>query len=253
MLPQLQLAFTDPVSIGLDSSEYLAKTETIAVEQVRDGDTLSGSFKYHNSAVTAVDAIVNDPENAQYTVAFWTQLPLPPTFTRMRAAAGGNQGGIFAGVYEKGGKQLFGMIETGAAATCRPCNMGKGMLAAEICLKELGICSLPVEPVSQQLLCAGACKAKVVWRTGMGDQWDLSKLSGWHHLAVSAIGGQATFYVDAEPIGTLEFAMSEDLQMIGNVFMMDGPPGKYNEHGIWDPSAINAAWVHYYALMDAQL
>jgi hypothetical protein len=125
MLPQLQLAFTDPVSIGLDSSEYLAKTETFAVEQVRDGDTLSGSFKYRNSAVTAVDAIVNDPENAQYTVAFWTQLPLPPTFTRMRAAAGGNQGGIFAGVYEKGGKQLFGMIETGAAATCRSCNMGK--------------------------------------------------------------------------------------------------------------------------------
>ena len=75
----------------------------------------------------------------------------------------------------------------------------------------------------------------------MGDQWDLSKLSGWHHLAVSAIGGQATFYVDAAPIGTLEFAMSEDLQMIGNVFMMDGPPGQY-KHGIWDPNAINAAW-----------
>ena len=80
-----------------------------------------------------------------------------------------------------------------------------------------------------------------MWRTGKGDQWDLSKLSGWHHLAVSAIGGQATFYVDAAPIGTLEFAMTEDLQMIGNVFMIDGPPGQY-KHGIWDPNAINAAW-----------
>ena len=40
---------------------------------------------------------------------------------------------------------------------------------------------------------------------------------GWHHVAAVAEGERTCFYLDAEPVGTIGFALHEDIAFIGNV------------------------------------